>query len=217
MERVRSQYFLLADGLRGSASRWWRRWLPDLRWGAQRWEEFPSLCCTNIPGSSLHPMIPSIWRINFSDCFPTLSCVSVSLGQGRSTSSGPIRLTRPSDASSISTMPSPTITRTAEPPQDWEPFARAHGTFYHQPEWAICIRDMYRLRLECYSARVSGQLRGLLAVADVPGLLGPRRLVSLPFSYAAGPLALDGSPGDALLAAVRESARDRRFRRVEIK
>ena len=114
-------------------------------------------------------------------------------------------------------MPSPTITRTAEPPQDWESFARAHGTFYHQPEWAVCLRDMYRLRLECYSARINGQLRGLLALVEVPGLLGPRRLVSLPFSYAAGPLALDSGTADALLAAVRESAQDRRFRRVEIK
>jgi hypothetical protein len=114
-------------------------------------------------------------------------------------------------------MPLPTVSRTDDPPEDWEAFARAHGTFYHQPEWATCIRDMYRLRLECYSARVDGQLRGLLAVAEVPGLLGPRRLVSLPFSYAAGPLALDGATADALAAAVRESARDRRFRRVEIK
>jgi hypothetical protein len=114
-------------------------------------------------------------------------------------------------------MPLPTVSRTDDPPEDWEAFARAHGTFYHQPEWATCIRDMYRLRLECYSARVDGQLRGLLAVAEVPGLLGPRRLVSLPFSYAAGPLALDGATADVLAAAVRESARDRRFRRVEIK
>jgi hypothetical protein len=114
-------------------------------------------------------------------------------------------------------MPWPTISRTAEPPEDWGSFARAHGTFYHLPEWLVCLRDIYRLRLECYSAREDGRLHGVLAVAEVPGLLGPRRLVSLPFSYAAGSLATDGSTADALAAAVRERARDRRIRRIELK
>jgi Acetyltransferase (GNAT) domain len=48
-------------------------------------------------------------------------------------------------------------------------------------------------------------------------LLGPRRLVSLPFSYAAGSLAVDVAVADALGAAVRERARDRGIRRVELK
>jgi hypothetical protein len=114
-------------------------------------------------------------------------------------------------------VPSLTISRTAEPPADWEPYARAYGTFYHMPQWAECLREIYRLRLECYSARSEGQLQGLLAVAEVPALLGPRRLVSLPFSYAAGPLASDGRTADVLAAAVRNSASDRRIRRIEIK
>ena len=114
-------------------------------------------------------------------------------------------------------MPSLTITRTAEPPQDWEEYARAHGTFYHLPRWAEALRDTYRLSLECYSAYQSGELQGLLAVAEVPGLLGPRRLVSLPFSYAAGPLATNVATADALVHAVRERAQTRRIRRVEIK
>jgi GNAT acetyltransferase-like protein len=112
---------------------------------------------------------------------------------------------------------SPTISRTAEPPDDWGAFARAHGTFYHLPEWTECIRDMYRLRLDYYSARVEGRLQGVLAMAEVPGLIGPRRLVSLPFSYAAGPLATDPGVAHALAATVREDARDRRIRRVELK
>jgi hypothetical protein len=114
-------------------------------------------------------------------------------------------------------VPSPSISRTTEPPADWSAFARAHGTFYHLPEWAECLHDIYRLRLDYYSARTSGRLLGLLAVAEVPGLIGPRRLVSLPFSYAAGPLAIDSASADALAAAVREDANDRRIRRVELK
>jgi hypothetical protein len=79
------------------------------------------------------------------------------------------------------------------------------------------LRETYKLRLEYYSARSNGSLEGLLAVAEVPALLGPRRLVSLPFSYAAGPLASRLATADALAAAVRESAGHRRIRRVEIK
>ena len=106
-------------------------------------------------------------------------------------------------------MPSPTISRTAEPPEDWRAFAAANGTFYHRPEWALCLGEMYGLRLDYYSAREQGELCGLLAVAEIPPLFGPRRYVSLPFSYAAGPLAPD--PGvAALLSAAADYARTNR-------
>lgn len=114
-------------------------------------------------------------------------------------------------------MSSLSITRSAEPPEDWRAFAEAHGTFYHHPEWARCLGEMYRLRLDYYSARAAGELRGLLAVAEIPPLLGPRRFVSLPFSYAAGPLAQDASTAAELSQAVLERARERRIRRVELK
>jgi len=114
-------------------------------------------------------------------------------------------------------MPSLTVTRTAEPPDDWRSFAEAHGTFYHRPEWAQCLSDMYRLRIEYYSARAAGQLRGLLAVAEIPALFGPRRFVSLPFSYAAGPLTDDAAAASALAEAVLDRTRERGISRVEIK
>ena len=114
-------------------------------------------------------------------------------------------------------MPSPIINRSADAPEDWRAFAAMHGTFYHRPEWAACLTAVYGFRLEYYSARLDGELRGLLAVAEVPALLGPRRLVSLPFSYAAGPLALDSDTALALGTAVRERALERRIKRVEIK
>jgi hypothetical protein len=114
-------------------------------------------------------------------------------------------------------MPPLDVSRATNPPGDWEAFARAHGSFYHLPQWAECLQRIYRLPMEFYSARTGDQLRGLLALAEIPPLLGPRRLVSLPFSYAAGPLALDVAAADALSAAARERARDRGVRRVEIK
>ena len=110
-----------------------------------------------------------------------------------------------------------TITRTADPPDDWRPFAFQNGTFYHQPEWAECLRRVLRLRLEYFSARSGGQLQGLLAAAQVPALLGPKRLVSLPFSYAAGPLAPDQATATSLIEFARERSRELAIRRVEIK
>jgi len=76
-------------------------------------------------------------------------------------------------------MPSLTISRSAEPAPDWRAFAEANGMFYHRPEWVQCVAEMYRLRVDCFSARQDGELQGLLAVAEVPPLLGPRRLVRL--------------------------------------
>ncbi len=110
-----------------------------------------------------------------------------------------------------------------EPPADWEAFARAKGSFYHLPQWAECLQDVYRLRIEYISARATWWpgctegLQGLIAVAEIPPLLGPRRMVSLPFSYAAGPLVSEPSTADDLLIALRESAHRRGIRRVEVK
>jgi hypothetical protein len=114
-------------------------------------------------------------------------------------------------------MQSLTISRTPEPPDDWGAFATANGSFYHRPEWPECLRRSFDLPVEYFSARENGQLRGLLAVAQVPALLGRKRLVSLPFSYAAGPLALDQSTAWDLNETVRERARELGIRRVEIK
>jgi hypothetical protein len=115
------------------------------------------------------------------------------------------------------------ITTTTEPEADWGAYARDHGSFYHLPQWAECLHDIYRLRVEYYSARTSWTpgiaegLQGILAVAEIPPLLGPRRMVSLPFSYAAGPLASQAAIAEALVSAVRDNARARRIPRVEIK
>jgi GNAT acetyltransferase-like protein len=114
-------------------------------------------------------------------------------------------------------MPSLSITRTAEPAEDWRVFAATHGTFYHRPEWVECLRVTFRFHVEYFSARSDGRLVGLLAAAQVPALLGPRRLVSLPFSYAAGPLALESSTAAVLSDSARDRARELRVGRVEIK
>ena len=104
-------------------------------------------------------------------------------------------------------MPSLTISRTAEPPEDWGRFASAHGTFYHLPEWArVSARHLPACDWNATRPERTGAARGFLPWQRCPALLGPRRLVSLPFSYAAGPLAADEATADALATAVRERA-----------
>lgn len=109
------------------------------------------------------------------------------------------------------------VTRSAEPPAEWQELAAASGAFYHDPRWVRAVAREFKYRLHCLTARDATGAVGLLALAEVPGLLGPRRLVSFPFSYAAGPLAPTVAVDHALCAAAVELARERRVRRIEIK
>jgi hypothetical protein len=110
-----------------------------------------------------------------------------------------------------------TISESTGPDASWEPLARERGLFYHQPRWVTILGDAYAYPLTCLTATMEGRTVGFLALADVPGLVGPRRLVSLPFSYAAGPLAESGEIADQILLRAREIAEDRRTGRLEIK
>ena len=109
------------------------------------------------------------------------------------------------------------IELSAEPPRSWETLARERGFFYHQPAWVRSLARAYSYPLHCLTASRGEQVVGFLALAAVPALLGRRRLVSLPFSYAAGPLALDSESRQQLLASARELARNAAVGRLELK
>lgn len=112
---------------------------------------------------------------------------------------------------------SATIRHHAEPPDGWVALARASGSFYHEPAWILGLRDTFRFPVDFLSAEESDTLVGILPLAEVPALLGPRRLVSLPFSYAAGAVASSTAIVQALASGARDLARSRGIRRVEIK
>jgi hypothetical protein len=109
------------------------------------------------------------------------------------------------------------IARTAEPPESWAALARARGLFYHHPEWVKHLARTWSYPIHCFTATREENVVGALAIAEVPGLFGPRRMVSLPFSYAAGPVALDGAVAAELVAAALDFAKERKIRRLEIK
>jgi hypothetical protein len=115
-------------------------------------------------------------------------------------------------------MPSPPVTRHAEIPPGWDDLARRHGTFYHDRRWIDEVIRCFRYRLHVLAAIGSdGALTGGLALAEVPTLLGARRLVSFPFSFIAGPLAIDPATHIALAEAAHQLAHELRVRRLELK
>ena len=114
-------------------------------------------------------------------------------------------------------MPSPDIVTRREPPAGWQPLADEIGSFYHQPGWIRALGDCYGFPAFYLTADRAGAVEGALALLEVPALLGPTRLVSLPFSYAAGPVARDPSTAVALMEAARTLAAQRGIRRLEIK
>ena len=114
-------------------------------------------------------------------------------------------------------MSSVDIRRHADPPPGWGALAATHGTFYHLPAWILGLRDCFDFRVHFLGLERHGALVAGLALAEVPALFGRRRLVSLPFSYAAGTLAASVADAHRLSAEARELARELDINRVEIK
>ena len=98
------------------------------------------------------------------------------------------------------------IKETLAPDPSWTTLARERGLFYHDPRWIAQLSRAYAYPMICLTATAAGRTVGFLALAEIPRLLGPRRLVSLPFSYAAGPLAEDPETGRQLALQARELA-----------
>ncbi len=114
-------------------------------------------------------------------------------------------------------MTSLNVTRDSAPPDSWRSFVSGRGLFYHDPRWLEAIAAQFGYDVHCLTALADGATVGILPLAEVPGLVGPRRLVSLPLSYAAGPLADVDTTSERLCAAARQIAQERGIRRLEIK
>jgi hypothetical protein len=94
---------------------------------------------------------------------------------------------------------------------------RDRGLFYHLPAWIEGLGACFHYRVHWLCARAGDTLTGVLPLAEVPGLLSRRRLVSLPFSYAAGPVAEDSGTAAALMLDAVSLAGTAGLGRVEIK
>lgn len=86
----------------------------------------------------------------------------------------------------------------------WAAFVTAHpdGLAYHHPAWAQVIEDAYGCapaHLGCEND--SGDLVGVLPLFSHTGLVSGRRLVSIPHTPVAGPLAMSPAAAAALIQA----------------
>lgn len=88
------------------------------------------------------------------------------------------------------------------------------GTFYHDARWITAVGTCFKYRMHWLTADGGG---GGLALAEVPSLLGRKRLVSFPFSFIAGPMAAGTEIAHALMAAGRELAQEHGIPRMEVK
>ena len=111
----------------------------------------------------------------------------------------------------------PPVTRHAEPPPGWDALTRAHGSFYHDRRWLSEIVRCFGYRLHVLTVGPDQAPSGGLALAEVPTLLGARRLVSFPFSFIAGSMAVDAETHVALATEARMLAAELRVRRLELK
>ncbi len=104
-----------------------------------------------------------------------------------------------------------------EAPPGWDALARELGMFYHDQRWVMGLSRSFRFEAIFLAASEAGVLAAGLPLLRVPALLGPARLVSLPFSYAAGPIARSADAAQALLEEAARLAAERGIRRAEIK
>lgn len=114
-------------------------------------------------------------------------------------------------------MPQYSTTHATKEPSGWQDLARAHGTFYHDARWITGLARCLRYRIHWITAAGGGGIEAGLALAEVPTFMGGRRLVSYPFSFIAGPMAVSGDSARAVLEVARGLVAERRARRLEIK
>jgi len=114
-------------------------------------------------------------------------------------------------------MPPLTVARSPEEPAGWQGLAHATGSFYHDARWISGLAACLRYRVHWLSASGPEGLAAGMALAEVPTLTVGRRLVSYPFSFIAGPMAVSGDAAQAVLAMARGLVAERRARRLEVK
>jgi FemAB-related protein (PEP-CTERM system-associated) len=104
--------------------------------------------------------------------------------------------------------------------QRWEQLVAAHprGTLYHLPGWSELLYRCYGFQPICLAlVGDANQIGGILPLSLIDSPLTGRRLVSLPFTNAVGPLGENEATASLLLQHAVELAGRERCRYVEIR
>jgi FemAB-related protein (PEP-CTERM system-associated) len=102
---------------------------------------------------------------------------------------------------------------------EWDAFVRSSkdGTPFHLTAWKRAVEEAFGYRAHYFLARRGGQIHGVLPLFEVPGLLGGRSLISVPYAVYGGLCAADGDARRALVTAAAGLARQRRAAYVELR
>lgn len=102
----------------------------------------------------------------------------------------------------------------------WDAFVASapDATFYHQYRWRHAVRRAYGLRTWYLAAEDDGgRIRGILPLAEVPGMTGAGALVSLPYGNYGGIVAESAEAERELLAEAERRLRALGLRYLELK
>jgi hypothetical protein len=122
----------------------------------------------------------------------------------------------------VAPLPQPLRVFQLEPEQQprWEAYVTRHpdSLIYHHPLWLKVIEQAYGHRPLAFACEdSSGELRGVLPLCHTHGLLTGERLVSLPHTPTAGPLADDQRSMVGLVRAAVEWVERRKGAKLELK
>jgi hypothetical protein len=101
----------------------------------------------------------------------------------------------------------------------WSEFVASHpdALVYHHAAWLAALGEGYGHRPGGLAYARDGKLLGVLPLARTRGAISGRRLVSLPYTPVAGPLASDRTITGELLRAAVDLTREGSGQRLEIK
>jgi FemAB-related protein (PEP-CTERM system-associated) len=101
----------------------------------------------------------------------------------------------------------------------WEAYVEActESTFFHRIGWREIIEDNFRHRTHYRIAERSGQIVGILPLAEVTSRVFGHALVSLPFCVYGGPAADDADVARVLVEAASDLARSLGVEHLELR
>lgn len=92
--------------------------------------------------------------------------------------------------------------------EEWKSYIleHPHGTLYHLPEWKSVLQQTFKYKHSFYifARNNSREICGMLPLININNIITGNRLVSLPFSYACGPLV----NSEDVLIKLAESAKE---------
>lgn len=102
---------------------------------------------------------------------------------------------------------------------DWERFVATHGDEpgYHSWAWQQVFRNAFGHRCVYLMARRGNTVTGVLPLVEIRSRLFGNTMTSLPFLNYGGVIADSPEAGDALIAAARDEAQQRRCGHVELR